>query len=113
MLTRDQLCGEVGASVEKSIERRDSQRFQIVLPLLIRWTDGADHYCAGHSVNICRSGMFILAAKSPPQGREVEVEFVVPASDLASRPIRLRCIGQVRRVEMCYPLTGFAIAGRV
>lgn len=100
--------------MDKSIDRRNSPRFQIVLPLLIRWTDGAaDHSCAGHSVNICRSGMFILAAKSPPQGLEVDVEFVVPASDLIPRPIRLRCIGQVRRVEMCYPLRAFAIAGRL
>ena len=43
---------------------------------------------------------------------DVEVEFVVPASDLVPRPVRLRCIGQVRRVEMCYSLKGFAIAGR-
>ena len=57
-------------------------------------------------------GMFILAEKSPPQGLEVEVEIVVPAFDLVPRPVRLRCIGQIRRVEMCYPLKGLAIAGR-
>ena len=98
--------------MDKSIERRNSRRFQIVLPLSIRWTDGADHYGAGHSVNISGNGMFILAGESPPQGLEVEVEFEVPPSDLVPHPVRLRCIGQVRRVEMCYPLKGFAIAGR-
>lgn len=98
--------------MDKSIERRNSRRFQIVLPLSIRWTDSVDHYAVGHSVNICRGGMFILAEKSPPHGLEVEVEFVVPPSDLVPRPVRLRCIGQVRRVEMSYPLKGFAIAGQ-
>jgi hypothetical protein len=56
--------------------------------------------------------MFILAKKSPRHGIEVDVEFVVPASDLVRRAVRLRCIGRVKRVEMCYPLTGFAIAGQ-
>jgi c-di-GMP-binding flagellar brake protein YcgR len=98
--------------VDKSIERRNSQRFEIGLPLSIRWTDGAEHYCAGESVNISRGGMFILAEQGPRHGLEVNVEVVVPASDLVPRAVRLRCIGRVRRVEMCYPLTGFAIAGQ-
>jgi hypothetical protein len=55
--------------------------------------------------------MFILAAKCPPPGVEVKVEFALPAFDLVPHPVKLRCIGQVSRVETCYQLNGFAVAG--
>ena len=55
--------------------------------------------------------MFILAAKCPPPGAEVVVEFALPAFDLVPRPVKLRCIGLVCRVEACYQLNGFAVAG--
>jgi hypothetical protein len=56
--------------------------------------------------------MFVLAAKTPPAGTEVEVEFVIPAFGCVPRPTRLHCVGRVSRVETCYQLTGFAVAGR-
>jgi hypothetical protein len=64
--------------VDRSIERRNSRRFEIALPLcsldrrqepLRRWTL-RKHW---------PGGMFIIAAKTPPVGIEVEVEFVLPA----------------------------------
>lgn len=101
----------LGTDVDQSIERRNSRRFQITLPLLLRWTDGVGHYVAGHCVNIGQGGMFILAAKVPPIGVEVEVEFDLPAFGWVPRPTRLHCVGRVSRVETCYQLTGFAVAG--
>jgi PilZ domain len=98
--------------VGESIERRNGRRFQIALPLLLRWTDSGSHYEAGHCVNIGQGGMFVLAASSPTVGIEVEVEFVLPAFGSVGRPIRLHCVGRVNRVEMCYRLRGFAVAGR-
>lgn len=56
--------------------------------------------------------MFIIAAKTPPVGIEVEVEFVLPAFSLGSRPTRLHCVGRVSRIETCYHFTGFAVAGQ-
>jgi hypothetical protein len=102
----------LGTNVDYSIERRNSRRFQIALPLLLRWTDRAEHYDAGHCVNIGQGGMFVLAAKIPPVGIEVEVEFVLPAFGCVPRPTRLHCVGRVSRVEACYQLTGFAVAGQ-
>jgi hypothetical protein len=98
--------------VDHSIERRNSRRFQIALPLLLRWTNSVDHYDAGHCVNIGQGGMFVLAAKTPPVGSEVEVEFVLPAFGSVPRPTRLHCVGRVSRVETCYQLSGFAVAGQ-
>ncbi len=100
-----------GAKVEHSIERRTSRRFQIVLPVLFRWADSVEHYDVGHCGNVGQGGMFILAAKCPPEGAEVAVEFALPAFDLVQHPIKFRCIGRVDRIETCYRLNGFAVAG--
>jgi len=102
---------KLGTSVDQSIERRNSLRFQIALSLLLRWTDGANHYDTGHCVNIGQGGMFVLASRTPLVGVEVEVEFVLPAFGGVTRPTRLHCVGRVSRVEMCHQLKGFAIAG--
>jgi hypothetical protein len=98
--------------VNESIERRNSRRFQIALPLLLRWADSENHVDAGHCVNISQGGIFVLAANSPPVGIEVEVDLVLPASDFVPRPVRLRCVGRVSRAEICYGFKGFAVAGR-
>ena len=97
----------------ESIERRNSRRFQIALPLLLRWADSEDHVDAGHSENISHGGMFVLTANSPPVGIEVEVDLVLPASDLVPRTVRLRCVGRITRVEICDGFKGFAVAGRL
>ena len=102
----------MGTTVDQSIERRNSLRFQIALSLLLRWTDGANHYDTGHCVNIGQGGMFVLAARTPPVGVEVEVEFVLPAFGGVPRPTRLHCVGRVSRIEACHHLKGFAIAGQ-
>jgi len=98
--------------VNETIERRNSRRFQIALPLLLRWTDTEDHVDVGHSVNISHGGIFVLAANSPSVGTGVEVEFVLPASDFVPRPTRLQCVGRVTRVEIHSGFKGFAVAGR-
>ena len=103
---------KLGTNVDRSIERRNSQRFQIALPLLLRWTDGGSHYDAGHCVNIGQGGMFVFAATTPPLGGDVEIEFVLPPFSSVPRPTRLQCVGRVSRVEACYQLSGFAITGQ-
>jgi hypothetical protein len=103
---------KLGTNVDRSIERRNSRRFQIALPLLLRWTGGGSHYDSGHCVNIGQGGMFVLAATTPPVGGEVEIEFVLPPFGSVPRPTRLHCVGRVSRVEVCYQLKGFAVAGQ-
>ena len=103
---------KLGTNVDQSIERRNSRRFEIALPLLLRWTDGRSHYNAGHCVNIGQGGMFVLAATTPPLGGDVEIEFVLPPFSSVPRPTRLQCVGRVSRVEVCYQLKGFAVSGQ-
>lgn len=97
--------------MEPSIERRTSRRFQIALPVLFRWADSVEHYDVGHCGNIGQGGMFILSSRCPPAGAAVAVEFALPAFDMVPHPVRLCCVGRVSRVETCYQLNGFAVAG--
>ena len=71
-----------------------------------------DRYDTGHCVNIGQGGMFVLAAVTPPVGAELEIEFVLPAFGRVSRPIRMHCVGRVSRIESCYQVKGFAVAGQ-
>ena len=57
--------------------------------------------------------MFILSASCPPVGMQVEIELNIPAFDLVPRQCQFRCSGRVVRVEACYQLRGFAVAGRM
>jgi hypothetical protein len=97
--------------VSQSIERRTSQRFSVALPVLFRWTDSAEHYDVGRCGNTGLGGMFILSARCPPVGMNIEIEMNIPPFDLVPRQC-LRCAGQVLRVEACYHLRGFAVAGQ-
>jgi len=44
---------------------------------------------------------------------QVEIELNIPAFDLIPRQCQLHCSGRVIRVETCYQLRGFAVAGRM
>jgi hypothetical protein len=57
--------------------------------------------------------MFILSESCPPVGVQVEIEMKIPAFNLVPRQSQLRWTGRVIRVEACYQLRGFAVAGRI
>jgi hypothetical protein len=99
--------------VDHSIERRAFHRFRFLVPVLFRWADSAEHYEVGRSGNVGLGGMFIFTSKCPPVGTEVEIEFTIPAFDRITHQASFRCNGQVTRVETCYEVAGFAVAGRI
>src|ERR1700690_4040877 len=99
--------------VHSPIDRRAFRRFRFSAPVLFRWADREEHYDAGNSGNVGLGGMFIFAPECPPLGTQVEVEFTVPAFDRLPRQLRFCCKGQVIRVESCYEVAGFAVAGRI
>ena len=106
-------CVKPDINVHRSIDRRAFHRFRILVPVLFRWADSAEHYDVGHSANVGVGGMFILTSKCPPVGTEVEVDFTIPAFDRIPRQLRFCCKGQVCRVETCYEIAGFAVVGRI
>ena len=50
--------------------------------------------------------MFIVAARCPPPGVEVKLEFAMPACDLVPHPVTLHCVGRVSRVEIVLSAEG-------
>ena len=99
--------------MDLSIERRTCRRFSLILPVLFRWKDGMEYYSVGHCGNVGRGGMFVLSTKCPPMGVQIEIELEIPAFELVPRQFWLRCSGRVIRLESCYQLSGFAVAGRI
>jgi len=99
--------------VDRSIDRRAFRRFRFSAAVLFRWADSEEHYDAGNSGNVGLGGMFIFTSKCPPLGTQVEIEFAIPAFDRIPRQLRFCCKGQVIRVETCYEVAGFAVAGRI
>ena len=99
--------------MHRSIDRRAFHRFRFLVPVLFRWADSAEHYDVGHAGNVGLGGMFILTSKCPPVGTPVEIDFTIPAFDQIPRQVRFCCKGQVTRVETCYEIAGFAMAGRI
>ena len=95
------------------MDRRTFRRFSLMLPVLFRWADGLEHYDVGRCGNAGLGGVFVLTAKCPPVGMEVEVELDVPAFDLVPHEVRLRCVGRVSRIETCYQVSGFAVVGQL
>ena len=106
-------CVKPDINVHRSIDRRAFNRFRILVPVLFRWADSAEHYDVGHSANVGVGGVFILTSKCPPVGTEVEVDFTIPAFDRIPRQLRFCCKGQVCRVETCNEIAGFAVVGRI
>jgi hypothetical protein len=99
--------------VPGSIDRRALRRFRFLVPVLFRWADSEEHYDVGKSGNVGLGGMFIFSSKCPPIGTQVEIEFTIPAFDRIKRQLRFCCKGQVTRVETCYEVAGFAVAGLI
>ena len=81
--------------------------------MLFSWNDHAHHQNAGFTRDIGTGGVFIFARACPPRGSRLKVEIVVPLSKETGREIRLRCVGEVIRVELGSPYSqdGFAVAG--
>ena len=99
--------------MQRSIDRRIFHRFRFSVPVLFRWADSAEHYDVGKSGNVGLGGMFIFTSKCPPVGTQVEIDFTIPAFDRIPRQVRFCCKGQVTRVETCYEVAGFAMAGLI
>jgi hypothetical protein len=99
--------------VHTPIDRRAFRRFRLSLPVLFRWADGTEHYDVGNSGNVGLGGMFIFASKCPPVGTPIEIDFAIPTFHRMPHQLRFCSKGQVVRLETCYEVAGFAVAGRI
>jgi len=99
-------------------ERRSAPRFQLTLPLVIRWGVAASEVQLGYCRNVCANGMLVFALHSLQPGSSAEVEVIFPeyGKNEAKRSVRVLLHGIVVRVERCSPeslMHVFAVVGQV
>jgi hypothetical protein len=81
-------------------ERRTTQRFQMRLPLTVRWTTGAAvGETSTESRDVSSRGVYFFLAKDVKEGSPVEILLTLPNEITMAGPVRVRCLGRVQRTE--------------
>jgi hypothetical protein len=81
-------------------ERRRAPRFELKLPVVIRWRDGAEmREALTVSNDVSSKGIYFLLPEGK-NGTPVEVEMTLPQQISPSGPVRVRCLGRIQRYEV-------------
>jgi hypothetical protein len=89
-----------GGSALNGSERRTTQRFQMRLPLTVRWTTGAAvGETSTESRDVSSRGVYFFLAKDVKEGSAVEILLTLPNEITLAGPVRVRCLGRVQRTE--------------
>ncbi len=81
-------------------ERRTTQRFQMRLPLTVRWTTGAAvGETSTESRDVSSRGVYFFLSKDVREGSHVEILLTLPNEITMAGPVRVRCLGRVQRTE--------------
>ena len=82
-------------------ERRLASRFQIQLPLVVRWAGGAVvGEAATQSRDVSARGVYFLLPKELERGSPVEIVMTLPHEITMVGPVRVRCLGRIQRTEL-------------
>jgi len=81
-------------------ERRSARRFQIKLPMTVRWTSGmAVGEAQTESRDVSSRGVYFFLPKQVDSGSPVEIILTLPHEVTLAGPVRVRCLGRVHRTE--------------
>lgn len=81
-------------------ERRASRRFQMKLPLTVRWTsDAAVGEAVTESREVSSRGVYFYLPKELKSGSPVEIVMTLPHEITLAGPVRVRCLGRVLRTD--------------
>ena len=79
-------------------ERRGSRRFQMRLPLRVRWTnESAVGEIATESKEVSSRGVYFLLPKEVKSGSALEIVMTLPHEVTLAGPVKVRCLGRVLR----------------
>jgi hypothetical protein len=82
------------------LERRTARRFQIKLPMTVRWTSGmAVGEAETESRDVSSRGVYFFLPKQVSHGSPVEIILTLPHEVTLAGPVRVRCLGRVHRTE--------------
>jgi PilZ domain-containing protein len=81
-------------------ERRGAQRFQIKLPMVVRWTSGAAvGEASTESRDVSSRGVYFFLPTQITNGSPVEILLTLPNEITLAGAVRVRCLGRVQRAE--------------
>jgi hypothetical protein len=114
----------MNASAERTVntvdltskERRRSERFVVVAPVIFSWRtrNGILKTARGITRNICVKGMFVASEDCPPVSSVVRCEVQLPAFEGSEEPVVplvLQAVGRVVRVRL-HNTIGFGMSSR-
>ncbi len=79
-------------------ERRHSERFNLGVPLTVRWTDSSgQHQARSVTQDVSSGGMYFCLPEAIPDGTAVEIELTLPTQITLATPLRVRCNGRIQR----------------
>jgi hypothetical protein len=85
-------------------ERRTAQRFQIRLPMIVRWTNGsAVGEISTESRNVSSRGVYFFLPKAVSSGSPVEILLTLPHEITLAGPVKVRCLGRIKRADIDEP----------
>ena len=83
------------------IERRRAHRFDLQLPVTIRWRDGDEvREALAVSEDISSNGIYFMLRAGIKEDTPVELEMILPHQITLAGPLRVRCFGRIRRCEL-------------
>jgi len=95
-------------SLERCLERRGAQRFEVHLPLAVHFDERT---VAGFTQDLSGRGMFFYADAALPEGAVVELTFTMPSEITLGENMPVRCRGRVLRASapQASQLNGIAV----
>ena len=83
------------------IERRRVTRFDLQLPVKVRWRDGSElREVHTRCENLSTKGINVVLAEDISDGTNVEVEVTLPTQITLDKPARVICSGHVQHKDL-------------
>ena len=81
-------------------ERRSAQRFQLKLPLVVRWQRAENAGEAqAESKDVSSRGVYFFLSDEMKEGSALEIVMTLPHEITMAGPVHVRCLGRVQRTE--------------
>lgn len=85
-------------------ERRSTRRFQMRLPLKVRWTQEASAGEAStETKEVSSRGIYFFLPKDLKNGAPLEIVMTLPHEVTLAGPVKVRCLGHVVRTDSTRP----------
>jgi c-di-GMP-binding flagellar brake protein YcgR len=82
-------------------ERRSAQRFDLKLPLTVRWQKETDSSEARTETrDVSSRGVYFFLADNMKKGSALEIVMTLPHEITLAGPVQVRCLGHVQRTEV-------------